>query len=118
MADASEERCYSTTSWLLKPHAGMPVLRAHAAGREAAPAAAGGPLGARAASAAAMRSAESVPGALVMDGGARVAAAEEQRLTGHRGALLCLAAARDGRLFSASTDLSIKVRTSGSSLHC
>jgi hypothetical protein len=43
-----------------------------------------------------------------MDGSARVAAVEEQRLTGHRGALLALAASRDGRLFSASTDLSIK----------
>ena len=47
--------------------------------------------------------------AQVMDEGAQIVKREDQRLTGHRGALLALALCGDRTLFSASTDLSIKV---------
>ena len=45
-----------------------------------------------------------------MDEGARVVTAENQRLTGHTGALLCLALLDSRLLFSSSTDLTIKAR--------
>ena len=52
--------------------------------------------------------ADSTPGALWLDGAAKVVAGEEQRLAGHHGPVLCLALSGD-RLFSSSTDLTIKV---------
>ncbi|KAK9917148.1 hypothetical protein WJX75_001304 [Coccomyxa subellipsoidea] len=52
---------------------------------------------------------DSMPGPLKMDEGARVVTAENQRLTGHTGALLCLALLDSRLLFSSSTDLTIKV---------
>ena len=53
---------------------------------------------------------DSLPGLLKMDEGARVVTAENQRLTGHTGALLCLALLDSRLLFSSSTDLTIKAR--------
>jgi hypothetical protein len=52
--------------------------------------------------------ADSTPGALWLDSAAKVVAGEEQRLAGHHGPVLCLALSGD-RLFSSSTDLTIKV---------
>lgn len=43
-----------------------------------------------------------------MDEGAHVVTGEDQRLTGHTGALLCLALLDKRLLFSSSTDLTIK----------
>ncbi|KAK9839468.1 hypothetical protein WJX81_003920 [Elliptochloris bilobata] len=52
--------------------------------------------------------ADSTPGSLWLDGKAKVVAGEEQRLSGHSGPVLCLALCGE-RLFSSSTDLTIKV---------
>ncbi|CAL8463359.1 g2893 [Coccomyxa elongata] len=56
-----------------------------------------------------LRGADSTPGPLKMDEGAHVVTGEDQRLTGHTGALLCLALLDKRLLFSSSTDLTIKV---------
>jgi hypothetical protein len=66
--------------------------------------------------AAKMRQSDSTPGPLRMDEAARVITADEQRLTGHAGAVLCLALLDDRRLFSSSTDLTIKVKPSACGL--
>ncbi len=59
-----------------------------------------------------------MPGPLKMDEGARVVTAEDQQLTGHTGALLCLALLDDRLLFSSSTDLTIKALLKHSSASC
>ena len=53
--------------------------------------------------------ADSTPGSLWLDGGAKVITGDEQRLSGHLGPVLCLAVSGE-RLFSSSTDLTIKVQ--------
>lgn len=55
-----------------------------------------------------LRGADSTPGPLKLDEGAHVVTGEDQRLTGHTGALLCLALLDNRLLFSSSTDLTIK----------
>lgn len=55
-----------------------------------------------------LKTSDSMPGLLKMDEGARIVTADDQRLTGHSGAVLCIALQDNRRLFSSSTDLSIK----------
>ena len=62
-----------------------------------------------------LKQSDSMPGPLKMDEGARIVTADEQRLTGHSGAVLCMALQDNCRLFSSSADLSIKVEILASS---